>query len=80
MLVKVVNKKTGEYSLFYVREGETGAVSLTDGTYTVSWKQGRVWFDDTTRFGMFASLGKMEEELAFYNAGQGPDSVRTLTI
>ncbi|MDO4990583.1 MAG: hypothetical protein Q4E45_08785, partial [Eubacteriales bacterium] len=84
LLVHVEDAKNpSQYSTFYVREGETGTINLTAGSYTVSWELGHVWFGEETGFGDFAEPGSLNEDLQFNNSTAGgwvSNSVWTLTI
>ena len=84
VLVYVADAKNpSQYSRFYVREGETGTINLTAGSYKVSWQLGHVWFGEETGFGAFAEPGALSEDLQFNNSTGGgwvTNSVWTLTI
>lgn len=84
VLVRVENaKNASQYSAFYVREGETGSINLTAGTYKITWQLGHVWFGEETGFGSFAEPGALREDLQFTNSTGGgwiANSVWTLTI
>ena len=57
--------KSSSFVRFYVRQYETSLIYLPAGTYTVSYKIGRVWFDDEIGFGELCSEGQYTGELEF---------------
>lgn len=54
-----------QYSRFYVRKGESGAIHLPAGVYHVSYQVGYLWFDDEIGFGDYWNGGDLDRNLTF---------------
>ena len=57
--------KASSFVRFYVRQNETSQIYLPAGSYTVSYKVGIVWFDNTIGFGEVCSEGAYNGTLEF---------------
>ncbi len=59
------------YSRFYVRNGETGTISLPAGVYHVSYQVGYLWFDEETGFGDYWTGGELDRNVTLEVSASG---------
>lgn len=66
VVVTISDKKNpSAYATMYVRKGQTAEITVTGGTYRVSYKIGYLWFNDTIGFGDFYEAGSFPDDFKF---------------